>query len=309
MDLRQLNALVAVAEHGSFSAAADALSTVQSNVSSHVAHLEKEVGATLVDRAAGRLTDEGRAVVDRARRIAAELDALRADVASLGHDVVGDVRLGVIGTAARWLVPPLLDEMRARHPKVRLVVVEATSTSLEPQLANGSLDLAVVNLPTPGPGPELACRSLFDEDMVLVVPAGHPLADGMVSVADLAGLELLLPPPGTAFRRDLDAAAAAAGVTLTARAELDGVRLIASLTFEGYGPAVLPATAIPSWLEGAWVKTPVVGLARRRVGLARRRRGLPSAPARALHEVLEAVVRSGIARRPDVHAPAAAARS
>ena len=303
MDLRQLNALAAVAEHGSFSAAADALGTVQSNVSSHVAHLEKEVGATLVDRGAGRLTEEGRAVVERARRIAAELDALRADVASLGHAVVGGVRLGMIGTTARWLVPPLLDEMRARHPQVRLVVVEATSTSLEPQLAHGALDVAVVNLPVPGP--ELVTMALFDEDLVLVTPADHPLADAKVTMADLAGLELLLPPPGTAFRRDLDDAAAAAGVALSARAELDGVRLIASLTVEGYGLAVLPATAIPSWLEGSWAKMPVEGLPRRQVGLARRRRGLPSAPTRALLEVLEAVVRARTTERLDVHAPAA----
>src|SRR5258708_39078279 len=68
MDLRQLAALVAVAETGTFSAAADVLHTVQSNVSTHVARLERELGVTLVDRAAGRLTEEGEAVVARARR-------------------------------------------------------------------------------------------------------------------------------------------------------------------------------------------------------------------------------------------------
>ena len=69
MDLRQLQALLAVAEHGTFSAAADALATVQSNVSTHVRRLERELGATLVDRHAGQLTQEGEAVVERARRI------------------------------------------------------------------------------------------------------------------------------------------------------------------------------------------------------------------------------------------------
>ena len=68
MDLRQLNALLAVAEHGSFSAAARALHTVQSNVSTHVARLERELGATLIDRSSGTLTEEGNAVVARARR-------------------------------------------------------------------------------------------------------------------------------------------------------------------------------------------------------------------------------------------------
>ncbi len=65
MDLRQLNALVAVADNGGFSAAADALHTVQSNVSAHIARLERELGATLIDRSAGRLTQEGETVLAR----------------------------------------------------------------------------------------------------------------------------------------------------------------------------------------------------------------------------------------------------
>ena len=75
MDLRQLAALVAIADTGTFSAAADVLHTVQSNVSTHIARLERELGVTLIDRAGGRLTEEGEAVVARARRVAAELSA------------------------------------------------------------------------------------------------------------------------------------------------------------------------------------------------------------------------------------------
>lgn len=96
MDLRQLAALVAVADHGTFSAAADALHTVQSNISTHVRRLEREVGAQLVDRAGNRLTDEGEIVVARARRVQEEIDAMVADVAALRHDVRGRSRLGVI---------------------------------------------------------------------------------------------------------------------------------------------------------------------------------------------------------------------
>lgn len=73
MDFRQLQALIAIADHGSFSAAAASLQTVQSNVSSHVARLERELGVQLVDRQGGRLTEEGQAVVERGRRVAAEL--------------------------------------------------------------------------------------------------------------------------------------------------------------------------------------------------------------------------------------------
>ncbi|MEY2468487.1 MAG: hypothetical protein QOF21_1185 [Actinomycetota bacterium] len=301
MDLRQLSALVAVADEGSFSAAAAALHTVQSNVSTHIARLERELGSVLVDRSAGRLTEEGEAVANRARRIKAELDALVADVAAL-HDVVsGVVRIGVIGTTARWLVPRMLEAMRERHPHVQLFVVDATSTSLEPQLASGQLDLAVVNLPVPAP--DLTADPLFDEDLVLVLPSDHRLAGKpSLTMADLDGLELLMAAPNTAYRQELDAATAAAGITLVPTAELDGVRLMASLTFEGHGPAILPATAVPQWLpQGKWKPVVVPGLPRRTVGLAQRRRGLPGAPARALIEVLRDVVDEGTHTQPGVH--------
>ena len=290
MEIRQLQALLAVAEHGSFSAAADALATVQSNVSAHIARLEREVGATLVDRHAGRLTEEGEAVAARAERITYELEALRADISALRDDVTGTARFGVIGTTARWLVPMVLQAMEQRHPKVDLVVVEATSTSLEPQLANGRLDLAVVNLPLPAG--DLVTEALFDEDLVLCVPSDHPLAGrGSVPIAAIANTSLLLPPRGVGFRDEIDAAAAAGGVTLDVKAELDGIRLIASLAIGGFGAAILPATAIPTWLEGDWSVVPVSDLPPRRVGVAQRRRGLPSPAARALLDVIrEAVV-------------------
>src|SRR5260370_41693486 len=108
MELRQLAALVAVADHGSFSSAAAALKTVQSNVSSHVARLEQELGVQLIDRQDGcQPTEEGRAVVERARRVTAGLDALVADLAAPQADAAGKVRRGGIGTTRRGPAPPL----------------------------------------------------------------------------------------------------------------------------------------------------------------------------------------------------------
>ena len=285
MDLRPLRVIVAVADHGTFSAAADALATVQSNVSAHMARLERELGTTLFDRALGRLTEEGLAVVDHARRIEAELESLVADVTAMRADVTGVVRVGLIGTTARWLSPRLIEEMARRHPKVRMVIVDATSTSLEPQVVSGALDLAVVNLPVNTP--ELVAEPLFEEELLLFVPAAHPLARrARVAMAELAGVELLLPPPGTAFRDALDSAAAEAGFRLSSRAELDGLRLIASMVASGYGAAILPETAVARRAASATRSVTVDGLRRRQVGVARRRRGLPGAPARALMEVL-----------------------
>ncbi|MCB1005894.1 MAG: LysR family transcriptional regulator [Acidimicrobiales bacterium] len=289
MDLRQLNAVAAVAEHGGFSAAARALHTVQSNVSTHVARLEAELGVTLIDRATGLPTEQGEAVVARARRIHAELEALESDVASLADEVRGAVRVGVIGTTGRWLLAPLLEAMSAQHPGIHVVVIDATTTSLLPQVAAGSLDLAVVNLPVDEA--ELTVEPLFDEDRILIAPTDHPLAaHERVGLVELADHPLLLEPVGTGFRDLLDEEAARAGVRLQAQAEVDGMRLLASLAITGYGAAVVPASALPFTTSPEWRQILLDGLPHRSVGLVRRRRGLPSAPARATREALLAVV-------------------
>lgn len=302
MDLRQLTALLAVADTGSFSAAARALHTVQSNVSTHVARLERELGVTLVDRAAGTITEEGQVVVERARRIRAELDALVSDVTSLHDEVHGSARVGVIGTTARWLVPLLLDALAKAHPHVRLVVVDATTSLLLPQLSRGELDLAIVNLPTDDP--EIIEELAFTEDRILIAPVDHPLARyEEVTLPQLAEHELLLPAIGTVYRNELDAVAQRFGVELRAKAEVDGMRLVASLAFQGFGASILPASASPGWLEPArrWVRIPVQGLEPRQVGIVRRRRGLPSAAARAVRVVVHDVVHQNGRDQPGVY--------
>ena len=299
MDLRQLAALTAIADTGTFSAAADALHTVQSNVSTHVARLERELGAVLVDRAAGRLTEEGEVVVARARRINGELEALVADVASLRSEVTGNVQLGVIGTTGRWLVPPLLTAMDELHPGVRISVLEGNTTALLPSLAAGRLDLALLNLPVDDP--DIEVTPLFEEDLIVVAPTGHPLSRrAEVTLVELADHELVLTPPGTSIRVALDQAAAEAGVSLVAKVELDGVRLIASLAFEGFGAAVLPASAVPTYLTGDWRAVGIDGISRRCVALTRRRRSLLSAPARALSELVVDVVATTSGSQPGI---------
>ena len=300
VELKHLQALLGIADTGSFSAAAASIGTVQSNVSAHVARLERELDVQLVDRASGRLTEEGEVVVGRARQVMNELEALLADVTALREEVVGTVRLGMIGTTGRWLVPQLFDLLRVRHPHVHLNVAEGSSVQLEQQLASGQLDLAVVTFPLSGD--EIMAAQLFDEDLVLVLPPGHPLGgEARVSLERVAELELLLPAPGTALRTEIDSATGPARIALQPTMELDGVRLIASLAFDGYGPAILPATAVPGHLRGRFPVLPVEGLPRRRVGVAQRRRGLPSAPARAVIDVLGLVVRDTLSMPEGIH--------
>ena len=299
MDLRQLAALTAVADHHSFSAAARALHTVQSNISTHVAHLETEVGAPLVDRITGQLTEAGELVVSRARRVQAELEAMTADVSSSLGELSGQVRLGIIGTTGRWLLPSLLRAMAQEHPKVRIVTVDATTTSLIPQLAAGRLDLAVVNLPVTDP--DVDVEVLFEEDHVVVAPVDHPLARDALTLTDLVDIPVLLEPPGTGFRDDLDADARRAGLTLVAQAEIDGMRLLASLAYQGYGAAVLPASAVVDWNDGSWLMVPLTGTTPRAVGLATPRRGRLPAPAKATVGLVRKTVLTEVPGRHGMH--------
>ena len=300
MDLRQLNHLIAVAEHQSFSAAARALHTVQSNVSTHVAKLEKELGAALIDRHTMQPTAEGRAVLERARRIRTELQAINDDIVSIRHEVAGEVRIGCIGTTGRWMASPLLGRLAERHPALRPVLVDATTTSLTPRVLDGDLDMAIVNTPVVEAG--LESEPLFDEERIIVAPTDHPLADrGTINVADLAEHPVMLTPRGTTFRDAIDQELAAVGVRLTAAAEVDGLRLLASLAYQGYAPALLPASAVSGYPDGDWSLVHVEGLARRSVGLVRNRRTTPSMPIRAAREVVLDVIREIAPRQPGIH--------
>ena len=288
MELRHLQALTAISDHGTFSAAAEHLGTVQSNISAHVARLEKELGTPLIDRSDGRLTEEGTVVVARARRILSELDALLSDVAACKDEVTGTVRVGMIGTTARWLVPRLMDAVAQRHPKLRLVIVEGTTTGLEPQLANGQLDLAILHLPVSGK--DLVTRLLFEEDLMLVVPEGHALAVARTTPSPSRTWptsNCCCPCPGTAFRDELDAVTRPLGHHPAAGrrdrrapahrlADLRGLRPGHPA---GHGHPRLPAGPVPPGRTSPG--SPAAGSAS-----AQRSRGLPSAPTRALIELL-----------------------
>lgn len=300
MDLRQLTTLVAIADHGTFSAAARALYTVQSNVSGHIARLERELGVVLVDRQRGGLTDDGLVVVEKARRVLHELDDISAEMASRGDEVRGDSRLGVIGTTARWLLPQLLTQLRTQHVGVHVTVHEGNTTNLLPRLLGQQLDATIVHLPVDDP--EVTVEPLFAEDLVLLVHTRHHLSGReSIPLAELAGEPLMLPPLGAALRRAIDRAASGVGIELEAQVEIDGVRLLTSLAFEGYGAAIVPATAVPRWLKGDFQRITVPELPRRVVGWVQRRRPAPGPPTRALLSVLREVIATQGAKQPGVY--------
>lgn len=300
MDVRQLNVLLAVAEHQSFSAAAQALHTAQSNVSAHISRLEQEAGATLIDRTRRCLTPEGQVVADRARRIRAELQAISDDLASMRANLSGTVTVGVIGTTARWIAPLLLDEVGRLHERLEVVILDATTTSLVPLLVQNRLDLAMVNLPVDDP--DIETDDLFSEDRVVIAPTSHELAQrDRIDLAELARYEILLPPKGTAFRDEVDTDARRIRVELSTRAEIDGLRLLASLAFSGFAPALLPASATHGASTEGWRSVKVDRLSPRAVGLGRNRRTMPAAPPRAVADAIRRIVRRESASQPHIH--------
>ena len=300
MDLRQLNHLLAVADHHSFSAAARALHTVQSNVSTHVAKLEKELGVALIDRATMQPTPEGQAVIERARHIRTELRSISDDIASLRDEVTGSVRIGCIGTTARWIATPLLQRLKDSFPGLHTVLVDATTVSLTPRVLAGDLDLAVVNTPIVEAG--LDTEPLFDEERIVVAPCGHPLAENdTITIQDPVKHEVMLTPVGTTFRDAVDEELMHLGLRLRAAAEIDGLRLLTSLAYQGYAPALLPASAASGYPDGSWALIRVEGMARRSVGLTRNRRTTPSMPARAARDMLIEVIREIGPLQPGIH--------
>jgi len=299
MDLRQLSALVAIADHGSFSAAARALFTVQSNVSGHIGKLERELGVTLIDRSAGRLTEEGERVLERARRILNELDDIASDIASLDSEVSGEARVGMIGSAAEWLAPGLMEEMARLHPHVHTVLSEGSTSALVPNVVTSLLNAAVIHLPVEEP--DLIAEPLFSEELVLLLPKGHRLSRASdISLGDLRDTPLLMPPKGAALRRIIDRASASSGTMLRAAAEIDGVRLLTTLARAGHGAAIVPATAARDLGEGIH-RVGVEGLPRRVVAWVRRRRPNPSAATTAVHSALRLVVEARAADQPGIH--------
>jgi DNA-binding transcriptional LysR family regulator len=251
VELRHLDTLRAISEEGSFTAAAESRNTVQSNVSEQVRQLEQELGVQLVRRGGRKgaaLTECGEIVVERARRIGLELDALRADLSMLQELQTGDATFGVVGTASRWLVPSLVADLSRRASGVHLRVTEGASERLAAQVANHEMAQAVVTEPVTDH--RLVLEHLLDEELVGIAPESIDVGPEPVPLSRLAELNIVLPPIGNPLRTEVESAAALAHVRLKVPVEIDGVRLIADLVMAGVGAAVLPATALPAAVPG-----------------------------------------------------------
>jgi molybdate transport repressor ModE-like protein len=183
LDVRRLRVLQEVARQGSFSAAADALSFTQSAVSQQIAALEKETGATLLQRGPGgvRLTDAGRALVSHTDTILAQLADAERELAAIAGLRGGRVRLASFPSAGATLVTEAVSRFKEHHPEVELSLSEGEPDVTVPALRRGDFDLAVAFDYRPDREASelregLDCIPLLDDPVRVVLPADHPLA-------------------------------------------------------------------------------------------------------------------------------------
>ena len=199
--LRQLQYLKLLAEHRSFSRAAEAAHVTQPTLSAGVQELEKILGAPVVDR--GRtgviLTAAGEEAVARAQTILAQAEDLVQAARGAGQPLSGRFRLGVIPTIAPFLLPKALPVLRRRFPKLRLFLREDLTGRLIAGLKSGALDAALVALPYDMTGLEWA--DVEEDELFAAFPANHPLtAEARVSPARLADEDLILLEDGHCLR-------------------------------------------------------------------------------------------------------------
>lgn len=177
MELHQLRYLTAVARTGNFSRAAEQCHVSQPSLSQQILKLEEELGCRLFTRLKREAvpTDAGKALVERALRILAEVDAAQrdADHAAVGQ-VRGTVNVGVLPTIAPHLLPAVMKRVRDELPAVQVIVHETTTTNLLAQAGACELDLAIVSLPISGD--RFVVETLFTEELLLAVPKDHALA-------------------------------------------------------------------------------------------------------------------------------------
>jgi len=245
MNLKQLQSFVHVAEHGSLARAAAATDLAESLISRHIAALEGDWGDRLFER-----TGRGMALSDFGRRMLPEVRTALERVERLGevaHESAGvptgTVHVGVLPSLSPQLLPLLFADLRADAPGVSLHVTEGFSGNLDEQMANGRLDIAVIN--RYGPSAARAEEVLGAAETWLVGrPGSALLSDGTLAFKSLAGVPLVLPAVPNGLRVMLDQLARRQGVRLDVVMSVDSSGGMKDVARSGHACTLLPLMAV-----------------------------------------------------------------
>ncbi len=252
--LRQLQYLTQLAQHGTFSRAAEAAHVTQPTLSAGIQELERTLGAAVVDRARGGviLTPAGVEAVARARDILTAAEDLVEACRDAAEPLSGRLRLGVIPTIAPFLLPRALADVRTRHPKLRVFLREDLTQRLIADLKAGLLDMVLIALPYDTTGLETA--HVRDDEILAALPADHPLAQAVrMPVEEMARQEVILLEGGHCLRDHAIAACHWEGRSPQTQASFAATSLgtLMQMVSSGLGVSLIPALAVESGLAEA----------------------------------------------------------
>lgn len=201
MNIRAIQYLVTLAEVRHFSKAAELCYVSQPTLSTQIRKLEEELGVQLVERSPRQvmLTRVGEEIVERARTILGEVEAMRAIARRSRDPHSGTLRLGIFPTLAPYLLPHVIPELRRQFPRLTLRLFEEKTEDLLAMLDQGRLDAGLLALPVADD--RLVTRQLFEEPFVVAMPEQHALASlAEIRIQDLENVELLLLEDGHCLR-------------------------------------------------------------------------------------------------------------
>lgn len=250
---RALRYLLAVAEHKSFTRAADALCISQPTLSQQIKHLEEALGIQLLDRSSRvvQLTDAGQVYLVHARRALEELDAGQRAITEVADLTRGSLRLGMT-PVTEYLTTALLDAFGARYPGIHLQASEMSQDLIEAGVAENTLDVGVVAFTHAGPSDAWSSRietqTLYMEPLSLVVGATHPLAGRTTAVSPSVFEEepMALLNGQFALRRHFDLYALEKALSPRVVVESNSLGMIIQAVGQGRLVTVLPTTIAES---------------------------------------------------------------
>lgn len=246
VNLNQIGAFSAVVECSSFRAAAARLHLSQSALSVQVQQLESALGVKLLhrDTRSVQLTDEGARLIEVFNRSGVELARVITQLKEEGRLQRGAILLAVLPSLAATYMAQLLQRFQIQHPGIRVKMRDVDSRRAHEQIEAGAVDLAVLSRSPRGQG--MVFTSLFNEELLAVVPASDPAFAGLdsVGVRELARNPLLLNPAGVDLRDKLDMLFQSEGIAVEAAQELTGTSTLVALVSLGMGVSIQPRSSL-----------------------------------------------------------------
>lgn len=299
MELKQLRALLAVAETGSVTRASDILHIVQPAISRQIKLLEEELGAPLFDRERHGMvmTPAGHRFAERARRALKEIDLGKEEISPKSHSIAGSVVVGFLPSAADAMVSSLMGRIRQTYPHIQIRSYISFIADLEQSLERGDVDVALLYVKN-GSHVRFPSEALLEESLYLIGPPDAALDMQVpLPLAHIHDLPMVLAPFPHGVRALVERECGAAGVKLNIAAETNSMHLQKNLVAKGVGLSILSSFVVTDDVaRGVLTACPVSGAdLKRTLHVARAAGKEPSLAAEKVLEELRDNVRQFVA--------------